>query len=107
MTSALIESLVGTHGYPVVDESTLHAFLDDHTHCVLFFTEDPHRYPESNDVAVILPEIMKVFANRCAVAVVSREAEKSLQKRFGFGAWPALVLMRGDGYLGAITRVQD
>lgn len=107
MSSTLIDNLVKAQGYPLLADQDLQPFLNGHTHSVLFFTEDPDRYPESNDVAVILPELMKVFGDRCAAAVVRRDAEKHLQKRFGFSAWPALVVMRGEDYLGAITRVQD
>lgn len=107
MPSPLIDALIDRQGYPVVDERTLPGFLETNSHSVLFFTEDPERYPESNDVAVILPELMKVFGHECGAAVIHRDAEKNLQKRFGFGVWPALVLMRGNDYLGAITRVQD
>ena len=107
MPSPLIDSLTQAQGYPLVSDHDLQAFLTAHAHSILFFTEDPDRYPESNDVAVILPELMKVFGDRCAAAVVRRESEKKLQQRFGFSAWPALVVMRGEDYLGAISRVQD
>jgi len=107
MSSPLIRNLVESRGFPLLQASTLEAFLKANEHSLLFFTEDPGRYPESDDVAVILPELMKVFGDRCAAAVVHRDAEKPLQQRFGFSAWPALVLMRGEDYLGAITRVQD
>jgi len=107
VSSQLLGNLHDGQGYPLVDEQTLPVFLDAHRHSLLFFTEDPDRYPESNDVAVILPELMKVFGNRCAAAVIDRDAERNLQKRFGFSAWPALVVMRGNAYLGAITRVRD
>lgn len=107
MPSPLIDNLSEVHGYPLVNDQEVQSFLTGHRHSVLFFTEDPDRYPESNDVAVILPELMKVFGDRCAAAVVHRDAEKPLQKRFGFNTWPALVVMRGEDYLGAITRVQD
>jgi hydrogenase-1 operon protein HyaE len=107
MPSPLIQRLTAELGYPVLDEHALDAFLAAQRHSLLFFTEDPARYPESNDVAVVLPELMQVFGQGCAAAVIDRAAEKALQRRFGFNAWPALVVMRGSGYLGAITRVQD
>jgi hydrogenase-1 operon protein HyaE len=107
MPSTLIQRLTAEHAYPVLDESSLDAFLAANAHSVLFFTEDPARYPESNDVAVVLPELMTLFGERCAAAVIDRGAEKTLQRRYGFNAWPALVLLRGAEYLGAVTRVQD
>ena len=107
MSSVLIDRLVNELGYPRLDESTIDGFINGHRHCVLFFTEDPRSFPESNDVAVILPELTKHFAGRLAAAVVAREAERTLMKRYGFQAWPALVFLRRGEYLGAITRVQD
>lgn len=107
MSSELIKQMVATHGYPMVTEETLEAFLSAHEHTVLFFTEDPKQYPESNDVAVILPELCRQFPDRFQVAVVERGCEHRLHRRFPFDSWPALVFMRQDQYLGAISRVQD
>jgi hydrogenase-1 operon protein HyaE len=39
--------------------------------------------------------------------VVTAEAEKELQRLYGFGAWPALVFLRDGGYLGTITGIQN
>jgi hydrogenase-1 operon protein HyaE len=99
--------MIQQQGYPELDEATLAPFLAEQEHSVLFFTGDPKQYPESNDVAVILPELAARFADRFRVAVVVREAELPLQKRFPFSSWPALVFLRGEHYLGAITRVQN
>ena len=107
MSSALIEQQIEQHGWPVVDELTLPDFLLSHERSVLFFTEDPKQFPESLDVAVILPELAARFAGRFAVAVVDRSAEHALHRRYPFSGWPALVFMRGTGYVGAISRVQE
>ena len=107
MPSILIRQMIQQQGYPELDETTLEPFLARQEHSVLFFTGDPEQYPESNDVAVILPELAGRFAGRFSVAVVAREAELALQKRFPFSSWPALVFLRGEQYLGAITRVQN
>lgn len=107
MSSTLIEQIVQQQGYPQVDETTLQPFLARQVHSVLFFTGDPKQYPESSDVAVILPELAAHFAGGFQVGVVTREAELALQKRFLFSSWPALVFLRGEQYLGTITRVQN
>ena len=107
MSSPLIDMLHTQHGFTLLDADNIDAFLAENPHSVLFFTEDADRYPESNDVAVILPELMKLFGDRCRVGVVGRKDEKSLQRRYGFSAWPALVFLRGHEYLGVITQVQD
>jgi hydrogenase-1 operon protein HyaE len=74
---------------------------------VLFFTEEPSRFPESNDVAVVLPELVKAFQGQFTPAIVARSDEKKLQSLYGFQSWPALVFLRGQSYLGAITGIQD
>ncbi|WP_260291397.1 hydrogenase-1 expression HyaE [Sedimenticola hydrogenitrophicus] len=107
MPSTLIRQMIQQQAYPELDEATLVPFLAQQEHTVLFFTGDPKQYPESNDVAVILPELAARFAGRFRVAVVAREAELPLQKRFPFSSWPALVFLRGEHFLGAITRVQN
>jgi hydrogenase-1 operon protein HyaE len=62
---------------------------------------------ESADVAVILPEILKQFKGRLTPALVERNAERALQRRYRFNAFPALVFLKGAGYLGTICRVLD
>ena len=74
---------------------------------MLFFTGDPARVRESDDVAMILPELITAFDGRFRAAVVSRESERPLQARFRFTAWPTLVFLRRGAYLGAISRVRD
>lgn len=107
MTSPLIEALVTRHGFAVVDESSLDDFLAAHERSVLFFPGDAERLVESNDVAVILPEILKIYGNSLAPALVAKASERQLQRRFRFNAFPTLVFMRGTGYLGVISRVLD
>ena len=107
MSAPLIDALVERHGLPLLDEAGLDAFVADGAHSLLFFAGDPVKYPEALDVAVILPELLKVFAGRLQAAVIAPDAEQALQNRFGFSRWPALVLLRGDAYLGVITRVRN
>jgi hydrogenase-1 operon protein HyaE len=107
MTSPLIEALVARHGFAVVDEESLDDFLGANEHSVLFFPGDAERLVESNDVAVILPEILKVYGKKLAPALVAKASERQLQRRFRFNAFPSLVFMRGGGYLGVLSRVLD
>ncbi|RCX32849.1 hydrogenase-1 expression HyaE [Thioalbus denitrificans] len=107
MSSPLIDRLVTELGYARLEIDDLDPFLHAHEHVVLFFAGDPGRYPESGDVAVILPELVKTLDGRVTPAVVAAGAESALQGRYGFSAWPALVFLRRGAYLGTITRVQD
>lgn len=107
MSSTLLERLAGKLERAPLDVAGHDAFVAESGECVLFFTEDPKRFPESNDVAVILPELMKAFAGRFRAAVVGREAEKTLQQRYGFSTWPSLVFLRDGAYLGALSGVRN
>jgi hydrogenase-1 operon protein HyaE len=108
MQSPLIRALTERHGIPVVDETSVDAFLSVKAYSVLFFAGDAERLVESDDVAVILPELLRAIPVPVTAAVVaSGEAERALQRRYRFNAFPALVFLRGDGYLGVLTRVLD
>lgn len=106
MTHPLLEQLQSVHHYPLLSEAEFDQFIQQAPFSVLFFTESETRFPESLDVAVILPELVKLFP-QLSPAVVSREAEGKLQGRYNFNAWPALVFLKEGKYLGAITRVQN
>ncbi len=107
MPSPLIQNMIEQYGYPLLDEAAHDIFIQDHEECVLFFTEDPARFPESNDVAMILPELVSEYGNRFAAAVIDQSAQRKLQTRYGFNEWPSLVFLRGGKYLGVVSRVQD
>lgn len=107
MRSPLIQALVDEYHYMLVTEDNIHEFLQAHENVVLLFTENPQHFPESNDVAVILPELMAQYGGRLTAAVVAGSAERALQKRYGFNRWPALVFLRHGEYLGVITGMQN
>jgi hydrogenase-1 operon protein HyaE len=107
MSSALIDRLIDVLGYPRVTVRTLDAVLLSADNTVLFFAGDPAITPEANDVAVVLPELIRHFDGRLRPAVVAREDERALQAIYGFEIWPALVFLRKDQYLGAISRIRD
>jgi hydrogenase-1 operon protein HyaE len=109
MTSPSIAKLLTQHNYPLLDADNYHNFVyyADAEVVVLFFCNDPAQFPESNDVAVILPELLKVFGGRLQAAVVSKAIERELQARFRFTSWPALVFLQRGEYLGAICGIRD
>lgn len=107
MISPLIDNMMTQYGYPLLDRDTFADFIDSQEECVLFFCENPSRFPESNDVAMILPELVKEYAYRFTTAVIGPDIQKELQGRYGFNEWPTLVFLRRGEYLGQISRVQD
>jgi len=109
----LVQRMIERCAYPVLSEEALADFLVS-THeagkdAVLFFTGEGERFPETNDVAMILPELVGAFGGRFSAAVIALPDQHRLQMRYGFREWPTLVFLRGEGenYLGAISRVQD
>jgi hydrogenase-1 operon protein HyaE len=102
----LIERLVEELEYPLLNVDNIKEFLNANDYSVLFFTEDINRYPESNDVAVVLPELIQAFP-QIKPAVIARQDEDQIQSLFDFYEWPALVFMRKDEHIETITRIQD
>ncbi len=107
MLSKLLQSIVVRHNYPIVSETEWGAFARSHEHVMLLVAGDAARLAESDDLAVILPELVKVFGEVLTPAVAAREAERAFQRMYRFSAFPALVLLRRGEYLGAISRVRD
>jgi hydrogenase-1 operon protein HyaE len=107
MSSPLLQRLLDDGHATLVDESTLANFLEQQQHSLLFFAGDVRRYPESNDLAVILPELAKTFDGAFQIGLVAESVEKALQQQYGFNHWPTLVLLRGEAYLGVISKLQD
>ena len=66
----LITSLVNLHGAARLDEASFGAFVATPGEAVLFFTEDPMRFREVTDLAVILPEIRAAASRPFRIAVL-------------------------------------
>jgi hydrogenase-1 operon protein HyaE len=107
VTHALIQRLFDEYGYPELTVETHDQFIGQPGVTVLFFAGDPKTVRDTTDVAVVLPEIVKAFQGRLIPGVVAADAERALQRNYGFMAWPALVFLRDGGYLGAITGIQN
>jgi hydrogenase-1 operon protein HyaE len=107
MRSPLIQALVDKYHYVLLTQDNVDDFLQANEDVVLLFTNNPKQFPESNDVAVVLPELMQLFPCRLTPAVVDESAEVALQQRYAFSKWPALVFLRRGDYLGVITGMQN
>jgi hydrogenase-1 operon protein HyaE len=99
--SPLLKAVMERSEIPVVTEESAGAFVQVRGLSALFFCGDWERLAESNDVAVVLPELGRL-APGLAVAVVARSSERALQLCYRFNKFPALVFLRDGGYLGAI-----
>ncbi len=107
MFSPLLASIIEREGYQIIDENAHDQAVANADHAVLFFAGDAARLSESDDVAVVLPELCKAFSGVFTPLVVARDAERALQIRYRFNAYPSLVFLRLGEYLGTIQQVQD
>ena len=111
MPSVLIRALGERTGLPFVDEASIDAFLapaaDEPVNTILFFTGDPKQRSESDDVAVVLPEILHAFAGHLRGAVVQRAAEEKLKARFNVVVMPSLVVTRRELPIGVLGKIRD
>ena len=103
----LIAGLFSRHGYTEVDAANFAAFTQRAGHTLLLFTEDPGRFKETLDVAVIVPEIARALPGRFAVGVLLPEAARALQPRYGFRRWPAIVILKDGEYVGAVDGLRN
>jgi hydrogenase-1 operon protein HyaE len=111
MTTPLLRALTERHGLPRVDEATIDAFLapaqGESLHALLFFPGAGANRPETGDVAVVLPELLKSFSGRLRGAVVAPEAEEKLKSRFQVYVFPSLVVARGADPVGVLPKIYD
>lgn len=103
----LVDQLSSRHGFVRVDAESLDAFSAAPGHALLVFTEDPVRYKETLDLAVIAPEVARAFAGRFRAAVLLPADARKVAPRYGFARWPALVVLKDGHYVGAIDGLRN
>jgi hydrogenase-1 operon protein HyaE len=103
----LVQRLAREFGATWVDEATVADWTAGGGDRVVLLAGDPVRFPEGVDVAAVLPELMKTFPKRFSVAVVPRENEDAVAKRYGSQRWPTLLFFRDGQYVTAIAGMQD
>lgn len=103
----LLVQLVTRHGFAELDPATFDAWIAQAGLSLLLFVEEPARMKETLDVAVIAPEIVKAFGGTLRAAVLMPDAARAIAVRYGFRRWPALVVLRDGGYVGAIDGLRN
>ena len=73
----------------------------------LFFTGNPSRYPEIDDLAVVLPELLKEFPGQFRIGVIDPDAEKKLAVRFKISVRPTLLFLRDGTVVLSLPRMRD
>jgi hydrogenase-1 operon protein HyaE len=109
MTHALIERLMQELNYPQVTLDDHDSFVETPGLNVLFFPGNPDTVKDATDVAVVLPELIAVFAPQLNPGVVTDTygAGQKLKQKYGFTHYPSLVFVRSSEYVGVISRIQD
>lgn len=104
---ALISRLLAKEGAERLDESTFEAFVAAPGEAALFFTEDPMRFREVTDLAVILPELREAAPRRFRIGVLPPVLANARAATFGVRRWPAVVFVRAGEWLGNIEGLRD
>lgn len=103
----LVTRLVERHGAVRLDEDGFAAFAGAPGEAALFFTEDPVRFREVLDVAVIVPELAASASRRFRIGVLPPALANAKAATYGVRRWPALVFLRGGEWLGNVEGLRD
>jgi hydrogenase-1 operon protein HyaE len=103
----LIAQLFAKHRFTELTTANFTAWTQAPGHTLLFFVEDPGRYKETLDLAVIVPELYRAFPGRFSVGVLLPEAAREIAVRYGFRRWPAFVILADGKYVGAVDGLRN
>ena len=103
----LLTRLVDQTAASVLDPQTFDAWASQPGAAMVVFAEDPERYKETLDLAVIVPELHAMSGRRFRVALLPPSAARALAPRYGFARWPAFVMLRDGRYVGAVDGIRD
>lgn len=101
------QRLSSQHGYTVLDAESFDEFINEPGESLILFSEDPQRVPETWDIAVILPELIKGLPKQPRVGLLAPLDAHAVSSRYGIRLWPALLGLRGGAYLGVIEGMKD
>lgn len=102
----VVDRLTTERGYPLLTGADSQPWLNDDGIWIVFMPGHGKGSGETADVAVILPELLRVIPTRLKPAVAGPDAEKALLERTGMMSLPALAFLRGPDLLGVISRVR-
>lgn len=106
-TSPLVERLATVHGATWLDADSLEDWSRQPGERVVLFAGDPVRFPEGQDVAVVLPELRRSVPGGFAIGLLPRHLEESVAQRWGVQRWPSLLFLRGGRYVGVVAGMLD
>jgi hydrogenase-1 operon protein HyaE len=103
----LLLRLVSETSAAVLEADAFDAWATQPGPAMVVFAEDPERFKETLDMAVIVPELHAARARQFRVALLLPAAARVLARRYGFPRWPAFVMLRDGKYLGAVDGIRD
>ena len=103
----LLARLVRETGAALLDADAFDAWAAAPGAAMVVFAEDPERYKETLDLAVIVPELHASRPGAFRVALLPPAAARVVARRYGFAHWPAFVMLRDGQYLGAVDGIRD
>ncbi len=103
----LLDRLVHETDAALLDTDTFDAWAAQTGVAMLVFAEDPQRYKEVLDLAVIVPELHAAAQRSFRVGLLRPDAARAMAPRYGFARWPAFVMLRDGHYLGAVDGIRD
>jgi hydrogenase-1 operon protein HyaE len=103
----LLARLVAETGAAVLAADTFDAWAIEPGAAMVVFAEDPARYKETLDLAVIVPELHASRPRDFRVALLPPAVSRTLAPRYGFARWPAFVILRDGQYIGAVDGIRE
>jgi len=103
----LLSRLVSETGAALLEVDIFDAWARQPGAAMLVFADDPERFKETLDIAVIVPELHAAGRGQFRVGLLTPAAAKALAPRYGFARWPAIVMLRDGQYLGAVDGIRD
>ena len=103
----LVAQLFSKHGFTEITPENCAEWTQARGRTLLVFIEDPGRFKETLDLAVIVPELCRAFPGRFDVGVLLPEAAREIAVRYGFRRWPAFVMLADGKYVGAVDGLRN
>jgi hydrogenase-1 operon protein HyaE len=104
--SAAIERLLARPDSVELAPGDVEAFIAEGI-CVLFFTGNPSRHREIDDVAAILPELIRASGHQIKIGVIDPDRDRASAARFAVTIRPTLVFLHHGRVLGTVARMRD
>lgn len=103
----LLQRLVRETGAAVLTPDRFDDWACQPGPAMVVFAEEPERYKETLDLAVIVPELHATGGRHFRVGLLPPLASRAIAPRYGFARWPAFVMLRDGQYLGAVDGIRD